>query len=393
MEAIPVHYLDRLLSERVELTAIMSGLGERAAAENRDLSDGERSEVARLQERCLQVDGLLTEHEAQSSSARAFAELQSRIEAGRERGDASPRSTSVPGRQEQRSAGQMVVESTAFQNYPGRGQMAPVEISDFLGFEQRALITTTTLAAGIQPFVWNNTLPTLATPLIDAVSVVRVSSGAVEWVETGPDPVAAVVAEGVAKPEATITMTPKSASLDTIAHWSQITRQALADAGYIRSLIETKLRRGLARKIEADLITLLNAAVLQQVVNADMMKAVRGAIGLVEAAGYRPNAVALNPADYANLDLNAMVESNSGPDRRTNFWGLTPISVPGLTAGVAIVGDFKEGVTLFDRGVSDVFVTDSHSDFFVKNILVILAEGRYKSAITDPLALAETAAA
>ena len=50
-------------------------------------------------------------------------------------------------------------------------------------------------------------------------------------------------------------------------------------------------------------------------------------------------------------------------------------------------------MTLFDRGVADVFVTDSHGDFFIKNILVILAEGRYKSAITDPLALAETAAA
>ena len=57
------------------------------------------------------------------------------------------------------------------------------------------------------------------------------------------------------------------------------------------------------------------------------------------------------------------------------------------------MGDFKEGVTLFDRGVTDVFVTDSHASNFISNILVILAEGRYKSAITDPLALAETAAA
>jgi len=388
-----VHYLDRLLEERVSATGVITNLHERAAAENRDLTEIERSETARLQERCLQLDGLLTEHEAQSSSARAFAELQSRIEANRERTSDGVTRQTAPGRQEQRSPGQLVVESTQYQNYPGRGQMTAVEINDFLGLEQRALITTTTLAAGIQPFVFNNTLPTLSMPLIDAVTVQRVSSGSVEWVETGPDPVAAVVAEGVAKPEATITMTPKSATLDTIAHWSQITRQALADAGYIRSLIETKLRRGLARKIEADLVTLLNAGVFQSAVNADMTKAIRIGIGMVEAAGYRPNAVALTPADYASLDVNAMLESNGGPDRRSNFWGLTPIAVPGLTAGVAIVGDFKEGVTLFDRGVSDVFVTDSHSDFFVKNILVILAEGRYKSAITDPLALAETAAA
>ena len=387
-----MHYLDRLLEERVSATGVITNLHERAAADNRDLTEMERSEITRLQERCVQLDGLLTEHEAQSSSARAFAELQSRIEANRERSDSRLATSSAPGRSETRSAGQMVVESTAFQNYPGRGQMQAIEVP-LLDLERRALITTTTLAAGIQPFVWNNTLPTLAMPLVDAVSVVRVSSGAVEWVETGPDPVAAVVAEGTAKPEATITMTPKSASLDTIAHWSQITRQALADAPYIRSLIETKLRNGLARKIEADLATLLQGATLQTATNADLMHAIRIAVGMVEAAGYNPNAVLLNPADYAALDISAYSNSNSGPIPRQTFWGLTPIAIASQPAGSAIVGDFKEGVVLFDRGVTDVFVTDSHASNFISNILVILAEGRYKSAITDPLALAETAAA
>jgi HK97 family phage major capsid protein len=388
-----VQYLTKLLDERVALTSIMEGLRDRAATEDRDITEQERSEISRLQERCIQIDGLLTEHEAQSSSARAFAELQSRIEANRERTSDGVTRQTAPGQHETRSAGQLVVESTAFRQYPGRGQMAPIEVADFLGFEQRALITTTTLAAGIQPFVWNNTLPTLAMPLIDAVSVVRVSSGAVEWVETGADPVAVVTAEGTAKTEATITMTPKSASLDTIAHWSQITRQALADAPYIRSLIETKLRRGLARKIEADIATLLQGATLQTATNADLMHAIRIAVGLVEAAGYSPNAVVLNPADYAALDISAYSNSNSGPIPRQTFWGLTPISIASQPAGSAIVGDFKEGVTLFDRGVTDVFVTDSHASNFISNILVILAEGRYKSAITDPLALAETAAA
>ena len=388
-----MHYLDRLLGERVELTAIMSGLADRAASENRDLTDGERSEVARLQERCVQLDGLLTEHEAQSSSARAFAELQARIEAGRERtSDGVARREAGPGRQlEQRSAGQIVTESTAFQTYPGRGQMPAVEVPDFINFEQRALITTAGLA--IQPFVWSNEINQPPMPLLDVVNHVRVSSGVVEWVEVGADPVAAVVPEGTAKPEATLTVTPKTSTLDTIAHWVQITRQALADAPYMRSLIEGKLRNGLARKIQADLVTLLNAAVLTPAVNADLTTAIRIAVGNVEGAGYNPNAVLLNPADFAAIEVKAAADSNSGPTRTNAFWGLRPVAVPGLTAGSAIVGDFKEGVTLFDRGVADVFVTDSHAAFFISNILVILAETRVKSAITDPLALSETAAA
>lgn len=386
-------YLDRLLDERTSLTGVMTGLRDRAAAADRDLEETERSEISRLQERCVVIDGLLSEHEAQSQSQRAFAELSSRIEASREQ-DNNGRGGARPGSAvETRSAGELVVESTAFRQYPGRGQMSPVEVPDFLQLERRALITTTTLGAAIQPFVWQNEPPVASTPLVDAVSVVRVSSGAVEWVETGPDPVAAVVAEGADKPEAVIVSTPKSATLDTIAHWSQITRQALADAPYIRSLIETKLRRGLARKIEADIAALLNGATLQPATAANLTAAIRNGIALVEAAGYYPTAVALNPADYAGIDIAASTVAGTGPDRRSTFWGLTPISVPSLTAGTAIVGDFKEGVTLFDRGVADVFVTDSHADSFIKNILVILAEGRYKSALTDPLAMAEATAA
>jgi HK97 family phage major capsid protein len=387
-----MHFLDRLVDERVAATGVITNLHERAAAENRDLTEMERSEAARLQERCLQLDDQLREYDAQNKSARAFAELQASIEANRERTSDGVTRQAAPGRApEQRSHGQLFTESTAFQNYAGRGQMAPVEMTDFLGFEQRAVITTAALS--IQPFVWANTLATPAMPLTDAVNHVRVSSGVVEWVEVGADPVAAVVAEGSAKPEAAITVTPKTSTLDTIAHWVQITRQALADAPYIRSLLEGKLRNGLARKVEADIATLLNGATLQSAVDADMTKAIRKAIALVEVAGYIPNTVLLNPVDYASLDVNAMLESNGGPIRRLTYWGLTPIASSSITAGSAIVGDFKEGVTLFDRGVADVFVTDSHASLFISNILVILAEGRYKSAITDPLALAETAAA
>jgi HK97 family phage major capsid protein len=370
----------------------MTGLRDRAAAEERDPTDLERSEITRLQERCVQIDDQLREFDAQNKSARAFAELQASIEANRERADSRVATTSGPGRvQEQRSAGQLVTESTQWQSYPGRGQMPAVTVPDFLVLEQRALITTAAL--GIQPFVWSNEIHQPPMPLLNVVNHVSVSSGVVEWVEVGADPVAAVVAEGTAKPEATLTVTPKTATLDTIAHWVQITRQALADAPYMRSLIEGKLRNGLARKIQADLVTLLNGATLTSAVDADMSKAIRKGIGVVEANGYNPNAVLLNPADFAAVDISVAVAGAKGAERSDKFWGLTPVAVPGLTAGVAIVGDFKEGVTLFDRGVADVFVTDSHASFFVSNILVILAEGRYKSAITDPLALAETAAA
>ena len=216
-----------------------------------------------------------------------------------------------------------------------------------------------------------------------------VSSGVVDWVEVGADPVAAVVAEGAAKPEATFTMTPRTAALETIAHWVQITRQALEDAPYIRSLIEGKLRRGLLAKAEADMAAALVAATLPTATGADMSKSIRVGIGKVEAAGYNPNAVVLNPADYATLDIAAAEAGNTGPDRRSTFWGLTAVPASSVTAGTAIVGDFASGATLFDRGVTNVFLSDSHASLFISNILVILAEARLKSAVTEPLAICE----
>ena len=115
----------------------------------------------------------------------------------------------------------------------------------------RAAITTANLS--IPHFVLPPVEYTTTAPLLEVVGHVMVSSGVVDWVEIGGDPVAAVVPEGTAKPEAAFTVTPKTAALDTIAHWVQITRQALEDATYIRSLIESKLRRGLLNKAEADM--------------------------------------------------------------------------------------------------------------------------------------------
>ena len=73
--------------------------------------------------------------------------------------------------------------------------------------------------------------------------------------------------------------------------------------------------------------------------------------------------------------------------RRSGGCGRSPAAA--ITAGKAYVGDFAAGATLFDRGVTNVFLSDSHASLFISNILVILAEARLKSAVTEPLAICE----
>jgi HK97 family phage major capsid protein len=385
-------YLDQKLDERTSLTGIIESLRDRAAAEERDLTEQERSEITRLQERCVELDAMLTEHANQTESAHNFANLQRRIEASQAAGRAETRS-GAGSTVETSTPGQSFVESEQFRSYPGRGQGQSFEITGYTGIlETRALITTANLAIPhvvLPPREQVVPIP----PLLQVVDVQTVSGGVAEWVEVGPDPEAAIVPEGTAKPEAALVFTPRTSALDTYAHWVQITRQALSDAVYVRSLVETKLRRGVLRKIATEIQAAITAATLPTADGPTLLAAIRNGVGTVEAAGYAANAVLLNPADWAALDVDMQTNTLNGAVVGQSFWGLRPISSTSQPAGTATVGDFQSGVSYLDRNVTDVFLTDSHADFFIKNILVILAEARGKAVVPEPAALCECAAA
>ena len=383
-------YLRQLVDERTSLTEQMMATADRAAADSRDLTDTEQAALAGIQERCATLDSMIEHHNGQAESIRAFADLTTRIE---QRRDVEQRTPPPAGQLESTSWGQAFVDSDQFRSYTGHGQSQRFEVSDYL--EQRAAITTANLP--IPHFVWAPKEYQTTSPLLEVCGHVTVSSGVVDWVELGGDPLAAVVAEGAAKPEAAFTATPKSSTLDTIAHWIQITRQALDDASYIRSIIEGKLRRGLLNKAEADMAAAIDASASVQTATATaaaggLLAAIRIGIGKVQGAGFNPNAVALNPADYSALDIAVMGTTTAGPQTQATFWGMRPVAAAAIPAGKAYVGDFATGATLFDRGVTSVFLSDSHASLFVSNILVILAEARLKSAVTDPLALCECTA-
>jgi HK97 family phage major capsid protein len=377
-------YLKRLVDERITLTELSTRMADTAATEDRELTDTEKTSVAGWETRCAEIDPQIRDYNAQLESARAFAELTSKLETTREQ--SSGIETRTPAGMELTSWGQSFVESDAFRSYTGHSQSGRVGIEGYL--ETRAPITTANLH--IPHFVLPPVEYQTTAPLLEVVGRVTVSSGIVDWVEVGGDPMAAVVPEGTAKPEAAFTVTPKSAALDTIAHWVQITRQALEDASYIRSMIEGKLRRGLMNKAEADMAAALVAATLPTAGGANLSEAIRVGIGQVQAAGFNPNAVVLNPADYAALDIasSAVVNPGSGAP----YWGLRPVAAAAITAGSVYVGDFQAGATLFDRGVTNVFLSDSHASLFISNILVILAEARLKSAVTEPNAICECTA-
>lgn len=288
------------------------------------------------------------------------------------------------------SWGEAFIRSEVFTGYAGRGTSPRVN----LDHEVRALPTgiSDLIAAGLKgaAFSVDVTPPVAPTPLLNAMTTVTVSTNAIEyvsWVKIAGG--ATKVAEKAAKPSAEYGPTVVPGTLDMIAVYTQLTRQLIEDAPAVRSIIDGLLQGDVLRAEEAEAAAALAAATLPSATGPDLLAAIRVGIGTVQAAGYSPNAVLLNPADFADLDVAVMRQSNSGPNMGTSFWGLTPIAANSQSAGTATVGDFRTGASHFVRSGVALYVTDSHADTFLSNVFTLLAERRSKTAVTRPAAFAE----
>ncbi|WP_109558077.1 phage major capsid protein, partial [Mycobacteroides abscessus] len=100
------------------------------------------------------------------------------------------------------------------------------------------------------------------------------------------------------------------------------------------------------------------------------------------------NAWVFNPADAEALDLLKDGEDRyyyGGPFAITNrtLWGIPVIESESQAEGVGLLGDYKKAV-LWDREQTTVTMTDSHEDFFVRNLVAVLGEERVAFGVTRP---------
>jgi HK97 family phage major capsid protein len=381
-------YLQGLVRERASLGEAAKNVYDQAAEHTRELKDEERTNVEKWEARCAVLDKEIERLTSIGEASTKFAALAERSGAlVAERRQAAAPAAAV----QHRSAGERFTHSDAFKGYNGRGSSAAFDLGQ--EFLHRAAITTQTTDG--RPAMWWSGPPTytMTTPLLDELGRVATSQGTVEYLYQGTaDPMAALVAEGALKPEANIVLELKTLTLNTYAHWEAITRQALADIPRIQSIIDGKLRRGVLAKLENEAATVLGGATsgIPAITGATTtLGLIRQSVASVQAAGYQPRVLAMNPADLANADLDAMATTLNGPQQTPNYWGLTPVAVGALPVGTAFVGDFNAGLTWFDRTGTEAFISDSHADFFIRNQLVILAEARAAFAVTEPVAMAK----
>lgn len=376
-------FLRSKVDERAALTDLVSGILDKCSTEQRDPSAEERSKLDDYSNRIKVLDGSITELRTAEEANQRFLQTAARLEDTDETADRAAQRT--PAAVVALPAGEAFIQSEQFRSYRGRGTMEPVEFDDFLGLEQRAAITLADL--DLPAARWDGPAgPNVSTPFLRIIGRETVSSNSVSFITWSDATGAAVVAEGALKPEATLTPTETPANLVTYAYWKAITRQALEDYPRIRSIVESKLRLGLAQVMEAAAIDTLSGVTVPGG-SATNLAGIRNAIAALQEAGYTPSAIAMNPNDAAVLDLEVMAGTLIGPNSPGRYWGLPVIAVAGIDAGTAYVGDFSQAVTWFDRSSASVYMSDSHADYFIRNLFVVLAEQRSVFALTEAQAV------
>ena len=204
------------------------------------------------------------------------------------------------------------------------------------------------------------------------------------------------------KPEGSWAFAVVQANVKTIAEWVPVTKRALADVAQLEGLINDQLSADVAEAEENQLLNgdgsgenftgIANTSGIQtQAFATDIFTSVRKGITKLRTVGrVNPTAILMNPADAESVDLTKDGNNQyyyGGPSAigQRTLWGVPVIESESQTSGFATLGDFTKAV-VWDREQTTVTMTDSHSDFFVRNLVAVLAEERLAFGVTRPTA-------
>jgi HK97 family phage major capsid protein len=217
---------------------------------------------------------------------------------------------------------------------------------------------------------------------------------------------AAEASEGTSKLESDITFENYDVPIRTIAHWLKVSNQLLADAPAIVAYIETRLRDGLAQRVERQVIagngTSPNISGLTDSGNYTaytststdtLTDAINRAKYTLWAAGFPPDLVIVNPADWGSMER--LRESGSsgaylygvpGMNAGMNPFGVRVVLSTYVSAGYFIIGAFNPTVVLYERQGAVVEMGYDGNDF-TKNLVTLRAEERLGLGIERPTAI------
>ena len=216
------------------------------------------------------------------------------------------------------------------------------------------------------------------------------------------------------KPQSSFAFVGEQAPVRTLAHWEAAHRNVLADEPQLRSIIDNELMYGL-RLLEdnqilngdgsgENLLGVLQTPGIQTYNWSDggtspvpdtKADALRRAATLSFLAYYEPTGIVLHPNDWEDIELTKdingqyLVAVSIAMGGEPKVWRMPVVDTPAMVEGKALVGAFGTGAQLYDREQASIRISEQHSDFFVRNAIVILAEQRLALAVKRPEAFVE----
>lgn len=383
----------------------------KAEDENRALTDDER----------MQVEGYINETshlKARIAELDDNARLVEAIEAASGTANAEP--TTAP---EAKTIGDAFVRSDGFKGLKARGFVGnwtsgPVEIGAKLQDGGLDVVSITD-AGGTLPLN-PQVVPGIVGPVQQRLTIAELFAQGtatqnsivyLEETETTPgvldmsytvanadNAVAVLTSEGAAKPAAYIDFTKRSANLEKLAAFLPVSEEMLEDEPQIASYINSRLSMFVRQAEERRLLTKLLASGIGtagygELGGSNIFDSVMAGITAVRnEGGMEPDALVISPTDFAKMSI-AKDGANGGyysggpyGAAANNPWGLRTVVTGAVADGAPVVGAFREAAQVWRKGGLTVEASNSHSDYFRKNLVAIRAEERIALTVFRPLA-------
>ena len=241
------------------------------------------------------------------------------------------------------------------------------------------------------------------------------SSNAIEFTkEASFTNSAAEAAEGAQKAESALTWSLVNMPVSTVAHWIKISKQLAADAPALAAYVNTRMRYGVNQKVDTQLVVgdgtapnisgtydtgnftahgYSNATIAAISTTFKKLVLIRKVIADLYAAGYPADAIVLNPADWATIEIELFTTAagqtlySVNDAGQARLFGLPVIQAIGMAADTFQVGRFSEAYIIYNREGVVVEMSDSDGDNFQKNLVTLRAERRLALATEKPAAV------
>jgi HK97 family phage major capsid protein len=301
----------------------------------------------------------------------------------------------------------------------GRWTTGPIELDgfDYRGIGAKAVVSEVASPV-ITPDYQAGIVPTLFRRLTiqDLLAAGSTDSNQITYAqETTATNAAAAVAEEGAKPESTIILTLVNDPVRKIATFLPISDEMLEDLPAARAYLDARLRLFVSHVMEAQLLNgsgtapnirgLLNRTGVQTLVTTagltgvKTIEAVFDAATLVATNAFMDaDAFVIHPTDWARVRKQREDTGGAGTGGYlagspfgaaggiggVGLWGMRVVVTSAITVGTMLVGAFRQAAQAFFRSGLVVEASNSHADYFQKDITALRAEQRAALAVYRP---------